>query len=264
MNIKIGERLEEARKRQNINIEAAAQATKIRGDFLINFEKDNFDFNLPEIYMLGFLKNYARYLKLDAEKIAADFNALRLRPTSSTDKKEFVRDTYGKMPLVTPLNPNSAESDTFEAEDIYIPQNPRSIVSMQHLKIGFITLITLLTLGTLIYTLKKFKSQPAAATQSTVQSPNSLQTSTTGQNSAATANNTVILTATGDVQVIVREELGQTRIFSGALKSGEQRTIVRQGPIKIHFSEGSHLIVELGTGEKLKPGRSGVGWFEVN
>lgn len=264
MNIKIGERLEEARKRQNIKIEAAALATKIRGDFLINFEKDNFDFNLPDIYMLGFLKNYARYLKLDVEKIAADFKALKLRTTSFTDKKEFTRDTYGKMPLVTPLGSSSVESDTFETEDTYISHNPRSILSIQHLKIGLITVITLLTLGTLIYTLKKYKSQPNEATPPTIFSSKNATTSDTTSSNAAAASNTVLLIATGEVQVIVREELGRTRIFSGTMKNGEQQTIVRQGPIKIHFSEGSHLIIELGTGEKLKPGRSGVGWFEVN
>ncbi|MDP5080533.1 MAG: helix-turn-helix domain-containing protein, partial [Opitutales bacterium] len=44
----IGERLEEARKRKGISLREAAEATKIRGDFLGYFEQNKFDFELPE------------------------------------------------------------------------------------------------------------------------------------------------------------------------------------------------------------------------
>ena len=59
----IGERLEEARKRKGISLREAAEATKIRSDFLGYIEQNKMDFSLPEIYKRGFLKNYARYLK---------------------------------------------------------------------------------------------------------------------------------------------------------------------------------------------------------
>ena len=47
----IGERLEEARKRKGISIREAAEATKIRGDYLQKFESNQFDLNLAEIYV---------------------------------------------------------------------------------------------------------------------------------------------------------------------------------------------------------------------
>ena len=50
----IGERLEEARKKKGISIREAADATKIRGDFLDCFEKDKFDIGIPDIYVSGF------------------------------------------------------------------------------------------------------------------------------------------------------------------------------------------------------------------
>ena len=74
----IGERLEEARKRKGISLREAAEATKIRSDFLGNIEQNRFDFELPDIYKRGFLQNYARFLKLDTEKILNDYNAMRL------------------------------------------------------------------------------------------------------------------------------------------------------------------------------------------
>ena len=74
----IGERLEEARKRKGLSIREAAEATKIRGDFLLEMEDNSFDIPLPQIYIRGFLKNYARFLKLDPNKILTDYDAQML------------------------------------------------------------------------------------------------------------------------------------------------------------------------------------------
>ena len=65
----IGERLEEARKRKGISIREAAEATKIRGDYLNKFESNQFDIRLPEIYIRGFLRTYAVFLILSGDKI---------------------------------------------------------------------------------------------------------------------------------------------------------------------------------------------------
>ena len=92
----IGERLEEARKRKGIFIREAAEATKIRGDYLQKFESNQFDVDLPEIYARGFLRAYATFLKLPAEKILADYRALGLgEPKPRTPSREI----YGRMDL---------------------------------------------------------------------------------------------------------------------------------------------------------------------
>ena len=71
----IGERLEEARKRKGLSIREVAEATKIRGDFLLAMEDNSFGIPLPEIYIRGFLKNYARFLNLDTNKVLTDYDA---------------------------------------------------------------------------------------------------------------------------------------------------------------------------------------------
>ena len=92
----IGERLEEARKRKGISIREAAEATKIRGDYLQKFESNQFDVDLPEIYASGFLRAYANFLKLPADKILADYRALGLgEPKPRTPSREI----YGRMDL---------------------------------------------------------------------------------------------------------------------------------------------------------------------
>ena len=91
----IGERLEEARKRKGISLREAAEATKIRSDFLGYIEQNKMDFSLPEIYKRGFLKNYARYLKLDYDKIMTDYNAQQL--SKSRLGKKAGSEWFGQM-----------------------------------------------------------------------------------------------------------------------------------------------------------------------
>lgn len=70
----LGQKLAEARNRKGISIREASDTTKIRGDYLTKFENDDFDVNLPPVYLRGFLTNYASYLDLDPEGILADFD----------------------------------------------------------------------------------------------------------------------------------------------------------------------------------------------
>ena len=72
----IGERLEEARKKKGISIREAAEATKIRGDYLSKFENNQFDINLTELYVRGFLRSYAQFLRLPSDRILNDYAAL--------------------------------------------------------------------------------------------------------------------------------------------------------------------------------------------
>ncbi len=92
----IGERLEEARKKKGISIREAAEATKIRGDYLQKFETNHFDIGLTEIYTRGFLRTYANFLKLPADRILSDYASLGrgdVRPRQPS------REVYGRMDI---------------------------------------------------------------------------------------------------------------------------------------------------------------------
>lgn len=70
----IGERLSEARKNFGIDLRSAAEATKIRSDFLAALEENKPDrISLADVYKVGFLRIYAKYLKLDADRLVAEF-----------------------------------------------------------------------------------------------------------------------------------------------------------------------------------------------
>jgi transcriptional regulator with XRE-family HTH domain len=95
----IGERLEEARKRKGISIREAAEATKVRGDYLHKYESNQFDIKLPEIYVRGFLRIYANFLKLPADKIVADYLALGLGEGGRAPGRGVGREIYGRMEI---------------------------------------------------------------------------------------------------------------------------------------------------------------------
>ena len=70
----IGQKLEEARNRKGISIREASESTKIRGDYLSAFESNNFEIKLPEVYLRGFVRLYARFLDIDQDAILADLD----------------------------------------------------------------------------------------------------------------------------------------------------------------------------------------------
>jgi cytoskeletal protein RodZ len=53
-------------------MDRAATETRIRRDYLVALENDDFSFQAP-VYVKGFLVNYARYLRLDPDPLVMEF-----------------------------------------------------------------------------------------------------------------------------------------------------------------------------------------------
>jgi cytoskeletal protein RodZ len=69
----MGAYLRAARRKRRVSIERAADDTRIRADFLMRMESDEFDFLAPA-YVRGFLKTYARFLRVDPEPLLHEFD----------------------------------------------------------------------------------------------------------------------------------------------------------------------------------------------
>ena len=82
----IGEKLREARESHGVSIEEAAEDLKIRPTQLKNLEDGNISEFKDIFYVKFFVKDYAKYLGLDGEKILDDFN-------------EFLFDYTSRIPL---------------------------------------------------------------------------------------------------------------------------------------------------------------------
>ena len=82
-----------------ISIREAAEATKIRGDYLHKFETNQFDIKLPEIYVRGFIRNYSNFLKLPGDKLVNDYLALGLGEGGRPGSRNLNREIYGKIEI---------------------------------------------------------------------------------------------------------------------------------------------------------------------
>lgn len=280
----IGERLEEARKRKGISLREASEATKIRSDFLGNIEQNKFDFDLPDIYKRGFIKNYARYLKIDPEKALTDYNAQML--SSSRLGKKSGSEWFGKMEI------KSAAQEQAEAlEDI--PERP-SYGSMSaqsggeesastreepeeetdkifYMKAGLI-FVGVIALVFVLFGLVRailgssgdddapLRDEPTVAAPIDTPSEPVVETAS---NVDSAAEDTITLLATGPVYVIVKQVADNTELFKGSLETDQRIPVTRTGPVTVTFTEGNNLIVIESDGGRIQPSRSGAAKFTV-
>ena len=70
----IGDTLREARERQNLSIKDIEKGTSIRALYIESIEKGEFDKLPGNAYTKGFIRNYANFLKLDADACVRQYN----------------------------------------------------------------------------------------------------------------------------------------------------------------------------------------------
>ena len=244
----IGERLEEARKRKGISIREAAEATKIRGDYLQKFEANQYDINLPEIYVRGFLRTYATLLKVPADKIMADYKALGLGADSRPRTPN--REVYGRMDIsfassngkassggeegaAIPMEEGSGESGSsrprqFARIGTSLPNgpyiDPRMITKAGLIAAGAVLVVLLIWGLSSLFAGKSGGSSSAAAGE------------------AATE---LTLCALDQVRVKVVQVSDKAELFQGTLSAGERKTLLRRGSVYVTTTSGKSLKVEM-------------------
>lgn len=71
----VGEQLRQAREALQLSVAEVAEITKIRTDHIRALEAGEYDRFVAPVYVRGFVRTYARVLKLDEKKIAAELEA---------------------------------------------------------------------------------------------------------------------------------------------------------------------------------------------
>jgi transcriptional regulator with XRE-family HTH domain len=118
----LGAWLQETREAQGLSLEEIEDQTRIRRVFLEALEKEQYDQLPGEVYVRGFLRNYALYLGLDAEEA----------------RRRYGRDTLGQRPQ------QSIQEETgFRPIDAELEHTGRSISTL----VTRIALVLLLLAG---------------------------------------------------------------------------------------------------------------------
>ncbi|HAV13128.1 MAG TPA: hypothetical protein DCX06_06525 [Opitutae bacterium] len=264
----IGERLEEARKRKGISLREAAEATKIRSDFLGYIEQNKFDFDLPELYKRGFIKNYARYLKLDPEKIATDYNAqllsntrggkkggaelfgqIEIKKSAAAEDAQTDSGSYGRISTQGSSSHNDEEPTEEDADKTF------------YLKIGLVFVGTL-TLVFVIFGLIKailssgddISDEPDLSTPTEITQP---AEPTAPVNTDVANNNELKLVASGTVYVLVKQQSDNAILYRDTMSEGQTVNLTKDGAVDILFTAGENITIESG-GERLRPSSSGT------
>ncbi len=251
----IGERLEEARKRKGISIREAAESTKIRGDYLHKFENNQYDIKLPEIYVRGFLRTYANFLKLPGEKIINDYNALGL---GEAKPRGLNRELYGRMDLSVSTGKPEKGSKERPAEEglpneaateqkarnpaTFVPPTTTGITLDKSMlwRIGAIAGGALLLIFGLVWLLTSGGNErPAASTPASLAAP----AETWVRPQAGEASLALVAKGRAEVTVVTKDE--GTLLFKGVLNAGERRAIPRRGAIRIMANPTTAVEIEI-------------------
>ncbi len=237
----IGERLEEARKRKGISIREAAEATKIRSEYLHKLEGNSFDLNLPDIYIRGFLHNYAAYLKLNPDKLLADYRTLA--PVEGRAARRDNRENYGRMdlgqaatppaeapppppeaeapaPAPVPVRPGFAASRGAGAS----PIDPALLIKGAVAVVLAVVLLVVVILG--VRALSGGSSRAPAEIR-------------------AVAEQTITLTARDAVRIKLVQELDGAEVFQGTLMKGESRTFPKRGSLLLTATAQQNIDIEI-------------------
>jgi cytoskeletal protein RodZ len=81
----MGDYLRNARRQRRVSIDRAAEQTRIKADYLMRMESDEFDFLAPA-YVRGFLRTYARFLRVSEEPLIEEFDRRYGRARSDTSQ----------------------------------------------------------------------------------------------------------------------------------------------------------------------------------
>lgn len=257
----IGEKLEEARKRRGIAIREASEFTKIRGEYLAGFENNEFDINLPEIYVRGFLRTYAQFLKLNPDKLITDYNAYRLGESKIVRRESS--ELLGRMDLPdaetadepsgqpgpqgshpTPVTPARRRESADESDDYGSLDRPR------YPKILAVLSGAVVLAGLMIFLLVAVL-RPGG--------PEDPHAAEAGLNGAANQQQLTLIADGGDIlQVIVTELATNRELFRGPLANGESRTVPYDERVRLSYTNAEHLVIEHG-GSRYQLAGQGMG-----
>jgi transcriptional regulator with XRE-family HTH domain len=253
----IGERLEEARKRKGISLREAAEATKIRGDYLLKFEGNQYDLNLPEIYVRGFLRTYAGFLKLSVDKITADFTALGHNAARSGPRMPS-REIYGRMDLsvasgssatAAEAQPTPATTEPAAPEPQppprRMPQPFRNNMPGPGVPLDVIIKFAVIIIAAALLIVIIGWGAKAVFFTSAKKPQSIITTGELGPAPQPLPDETITLTAVGPVDVQVKQEIDNKIVYRGTLAAGDRIPIVKRGAVFITYTAGKNLQIEI-------------------
>lgn len=255
----IGEKLEEARKRKGISLREAAEATKIRSDFLGNIEKNIYDYDLPQIYKNGFIVNYAKYLKLNHSKILSQYQEQLIANTKRSKKgnselfggnidlkktaEDSLLDELKERPSYGRINvKDDSEAQTEKAgSGENAPSDSNKELYIKTGVVGFCTLLFVFSAIWLIQSIVNSDNGTEAQTETRVQATELTESQNPLKVTSDAPIQEISLKASDSVYVVVMQKADSKMLLKKTLNAGEIQRIKSQGPAVVVCPMGENL-----------------------
>ncbi|MFI5008256.1 MAG: helix-turn-helix domain-containing protein [Solirubrobacterales bacterium] len=225
-----GENLRRERELRGISLHEIAEATKISVRFLQALEADRYDILPGGIFPRAFVKQYARHIGLDAERVAADFQYLHNEPPP--ERRAPARQRWSPPP-------------------------------------GAIFLGALVVVAALLLTLRRPGGEPAAragqgpapvapAAPAVLPSDRVYPPpASPGPTPVSVPAEGLVLTLTAQQSCWVEVRADGETVFSRVLNEGETETLAAQGELVLSVGNAGGLAIRLNDRPGLPLGRSG-------
>ncbi|MDR1303517.1 MAG: helix-turn-helix domain-containing protein [Puniceicoccales bacterium] len=249
MSGNVGTLFLEARQTKKLSVDAAAEAIHVKAEYIQAIEDGAFDFNLPDIYKRGFYRSYANFLGLDEGEAMAKCPIKPFETLESYQKRrEMVSQVAKKTQEVNHDHIKTSFGDDVEGSPLPSQEKvvfyKKATFKMAGIILGSLALLSLALYG-IIAQMGAKKSPPAEQS-----------------NTLPVVQKKIIIRASGDAKVIVRDGDDKSKIFSGTLSKGREEVIAYKKPIQVYFDRGEALVIEMDSGEYLHP-ESGRGGLQI-
>jgi cytoskeleton protein RodZ len=263
MTMPVGQKLEEARKRKGASLREVSESTKIRGDYLSAIEAGNYEINLPEVYLRGFVRLYSKFLGLDQDAMVTELDTELGKPNSRSVKKS----------LGSIVNADSPESkDNISAKHSTSSSKHKSFIGVSKISLPIILcLIAVIMTAAIIALIYAFSSNDdlTPSKNSNLITEVDTQPDKSIVESPAPNIHTLTLSIVGNVKkLIVCDEGMSPPVFHeyDSLSSGWVKEIPFKASFRCYSTDLEKLIISVDGSDPQKVGgnRQGVGTFSWN
>lgn len=253
----LGERLEEARKRKGLSIREAAESTKIRGDYLQKFEANSFDFDLPPLYIRGFLRTYAKYLEFDPVRVLSEFDTM-MADEGRAPRRE-TRENYGRVEIGGESPEPAPRSSGGGGAGGLDP------VMLKYALFGGGAIVIVVVVVLLINVFSGHtEPRPTAPKQTAADNNTAAQLmQPPGATDAAISAQNLTFTALENTRLKIVRDADKSVVFDGALTRDETRTFRKVGKFLVTVEKGSALRMEV-NGRSYDVPYAGYGRFALD
>ena len=99
--ITVGRYFQKSREEKKVSLESIARETRIKRDFLQAIEEDSFQLIPCETYVRGFIRSYAKFMRLNAEELIDLYNLQvepqKNQPAESADSPRSVNKSLNQI-----------------------------------------------------------------------------------------------------------------------------------------------------------------------